>query len=73
MLLNIFSLLVIFTLFKNEIMFLQFVLIGYCAIYSDIYRVINGYDNCANVCGRKTSSEPEPEFACKGADMTNKK
>ncbi|XP_017760049.1 PREDICTED: choline transporter-like protein 1 isoform X2 [Eufriesea mexicana] len=36
----------------------------------DIYRIINGYDNCANVCGRVTLHEIDPQFACKGADMT---
>ncbi|XP_076684764.1 choline transporter-like protein 1 isoform X2 [Andrena cerasifolii] len=36
----------------------------------DIYRVINGYDDCANVCGRVTPKETNPEFQCKGADMT---
>ena len=36
----------------------------------DIYRVINGYDDCANVCGRVTPKETNPEFRCKGADMT---
>ncbi|KAK9299426.1 hypothetical protein QLX08_007543 [Tetragonisca angustula] len=39
----------------------------------DIYRVINGYDDCANVCGRVTSSESNPEFACKGADKTKER
>ena len=39
----------------------------------DIYRVINGYDDCANVCGRVTSSESNPEFSCKGADKTKER
>ncbi|XP_034942044.1 choline transporter-like protein 1 isoform X2 [Chelonus insularis] len=38
----------------------------------DPYRIINGYDNCANVCGRKTLKETNPEFSCKGADMTSR-
>ncbi|XP_054015045.1 choline transporter-like protein 1 isoform X2 [Hylaeus anthracinus] len=39
----------------------------------DIYRVINGYDNCANVCGRVTQHETDPKFSCKGGDMTDKR
>ncbi|XP_071631201.1 choline transporter-like protein 1 isoform X1 [Temnothorax longispinosus] len=38
----------------------------------DIYRVINGIDDCGNVCGRVTSHESDPKFACKGADHTRK-
>lgn len=38
----------------------------------DIHRVINGYDDCANICGRITSKETNPQFGCKGADMKNK-
>ncbi|XP_076246590.1 choline transporter-like protein 1 isoform X2 [Calliopsis andreniformis] len=39
----------------------------------DIYRVINGYDDCANVCGRVTQPETNPEFKCKGADKTKQR
>lgn len=28
----------------------------------DVYRIINGYDDCGNVCGRVTPSHPE--FQC---------
>ncbi|KAG5323745.1 CTL1 protein, partial [Acromyrmex heyeri] len=38
----------------------------------DIFRAINGYDNCGNVCGRVTSYENDPKFKCKGGDYTNK-
>ncbi|XP_043504318.1 choline transporter-like protein 1 isoform X2 [Polistes fuscatus] len=34
----------------------------------DIYRIVYGYDNCGNVCGRITPKETNPEFSCKGAD-----
>ncbi|XP_043283777.1 choline transporter-like protein 1 isoform X2 [Venturia canescens] len=37
----------------------------------DIYRVINGYDNCANVCGRKTPPVKDPLFDCPRVDKTN--
>jgi len=36
----------------------------------DIYRVIYGYDDCGNVCGRVTPHENDPKFECKGADRT---
>lgn len=36
----------------------------------DIYRVINGYDNDGNVCGRVTPKDPN--FLRKGADYTDK-
>ncbi|XP_011308154.1 choline transporter-like protein 1 [Fopius arisanus] len=39
----------------------------------DPHRVVNGYDDCANVCGRITPSETNPEFSCKGADMRDRK
>ncbi|KAK0163239.1 hypothetical protein PV327_006944 [Microctonus hyperodae] len=35
----------------------------------DPYRLISGYDDCANVCGRITPPESNQEFKCKGADM----
>jgi hypothetical protein len=31
---------------------LQVVLITYCANNGDVYRILNGYDTCGNVCGR---------------------
>lgn len=56
--------------------------IGYGVLVSnvvkkgDIYRVINGYDDCGNVCGRVTP-ETNPKITCNkgnmnhGADKTN--
>ncbi|KAK9739187.1 hypothetical protein QE152_g9231 [Popillia japonica] len=45
------------------------VLIIYCFIHGDIYRVLNGYDNCANVCGRQNYKvKNDPRFACLGID-----
>lgn len=50
---------------------------GYCMSVAvkkgDIYRVINGYDDCANICGKITSKEMDPKFQCKGADKRNEK
>ncbi|KAH0946358.1 hypothetical protein HN011_009602 [Eciton burchellii] len=38
----------------------------------DIYRVIYGYDNDGNVCGRVNPSESDPKFPRKGGDFTHK-
>ncbi|KYQ54280.1 Choline transporter-like protein 1 [Trachymyrmex zeteki] len=38
----------------------------------DVFRVINGYDDCGDVCGRVNSPENDPKFKCKGVDYTNK-
>ncbi|XP_046830701.1 choline transporter-like protein 1 isoform X2 [Vespa crabro] len=37
----------------------------------DIYRIIYGYDNCGNVCGRITPRETDPALSCKGGDYKN--
>lgn len=39
----------------------------------EVYRIINGYDNCGNICGRKNSPLPDPSLKCFGKDMSNKK
>lgn len=58
---------------KNRTFFyFQVGLVLYCALNGDVYRIINGYDNCANICGRVTESENDPRFPCKGADYTDK-
>lgn len=33
----------------------QFALLGYCVSMGDVYRIVNGYDDCGNVCGRVNS------------------
>ncbi|XP_044259114.1 choline transporter-like protein 1 [Tribolium madens] len=42
----------------------------YTLCYSDINRVLHGYDYCGNVCGEKNS--PVEGIPCSGQDMTNK-
>ncbi|KAJ1528839.1 hypothetical protein ONE63_007213 [Megalurothrips usitatus] len=46
-------------------------LLGYCVYHGDLYRIINGYDKCGNVCGRK--NKPDPAFSCSGVDKSNDK
>ncbi|XP_077291052.1 choline transporter-like protein 1 [Arctopsyche grandis] len=49
------------------------VLIGYCMCYGDVYRIINGYDDCANVCGRTNQEDIDPTGSCKREDMSMKR
>lgn len=46
-------------------------LVSYCMHYGDIYRIVNGYDNCGNVCGRINVFHYND--ICNGMDMTDKK
>lgn len=39
--------------------------------FGNIYRIVNGYDNCGNICGRVNTFE-RTSFGCTGANMTNK-
>ncbi|XP_059470748.1 choline transporter-like protein 1 isoform X2 [Neocloeon triangulifer] len=52
-------------------------LLIYCIRYGNIYRILNGYDRCGNVCGRVTErvgiAPNDPKFTCFGADMTKYK
>lgn len=50
-----------------------FALAGYCFANGDVFRIINGYDNCGNICGRKNTPIEDPNLQCFGKDMTDKK
>ncbi|XP_057661357.1 choline transporter-like protein 1 isoform X2 [Diorhabda carinulata] len=50
--------------------------LSYCFFYGDIYRVINGYDNCGNICGRdnknlKNQNDGKKSPQCLGTDKVN--
>lgn len=50
--------------------------LSYCIFYGDIYRVINGYDNCGNICGRdnknlKNQNNGKHAPQCLGTDKVN--
>ncbi|XP_058055555.1 choline transporter-like protein 1 [Anopheles bellator] len=62
---------ILFIGIKAAFILILLVLIIYCMAFGDIYRIINGYDDCANVCGR--DNKPDPSLACKGADRTEEK
>nr|CAD7403400.1 unnamed protein product [Timema poppensis] len=48
-------------------------LIAYCGINGDPYRIINGYDKCGNICGKKNPTADANKFPCYGEDQTKKK
>jgi len=54
---------------------LQVVLIIYCVNNGDIYRILNGYDTCGNVCGRynKPVEEYDKHDLCLGVNMSQKR
>ncbi|XP_063245014.1 choline transporter-like protein 1 isoform X2 [Bacillus rossius redtenbacheri] len=54
-------------------------LVAYCAVHGSIYRIVNGYDICGNVCGRRNApddlrliaaSATPSEPYCYGEDKT---
>lgn len=49
---------------------MQCALLGYCMHFGDIYRILNGYDNCGNVCGRDNVFEIK-NSGCHGINMTS--
>lgn len=50
---------------------LQVSLLSYTMSFGNIYRIVNGYDNCGNICGRLNTFELS-HFECSGANMTEK-
>ncbi|XP_055609417.1 choline transporter-like protein 1 [Uranotaenia lowii] len=62
---------ILFIGFKAAFIFILLALIIYCMAFGDIYRIINGYDDCANVCGR--DNKPDKDLSCKGTDRTEQK
>ncbi|XP_040155385.1 choline transporter-like protein 1 isoform X1 [Anopheles arabiensis] len=59
---------IMFIAIKAAFILILLVLIIYCMAFGDIYRIINGYDDCANVCGR--DNKPDQSLPCKGADRS---
>ncbi|KAL7019770.1 hypothetical protein ACKWTF_011243 [Chironomus riparius] len=47
------------------------VLVSYCIVHGNIYRILNGYDDCGNVCG--VINEMDNKLGCKGADKRKEK
>ncbi|XP_019878880.1 choline transporter-like protein 1 [Aethina tumida] len=67
---------VFFLLLFTTFLIILLCFIGYCVFYGDIYRSINGYDNCGNVCNRpgytvKTGERRDP--GCFGYNHINEK
>ncbi|KAJ8877621.1 hypothetical protein PR048_022076 [Dryococelus australis] len=54
-------------------------LVAYCALHGNIYRIVNGFDICGNICGRKNppenlkyimATDKPVELPCYGEDKT---
>lgn len=41
--------------------------------FGNIYRILNGYDNCGNICGRNNVFSEVNGSNCHGMDMTKHK
>jgi solute carrier family 44 protein 1 (choline transporter-like protein) len=50
---------VCFLIFLSLFLTVLLFLLGYCIFNGDIFRIVNGYDNCGNVCGRRNTINPE--------------
>lgn len=46
-------------------------MIAYCFAYGNIQRILNGYDDCGNICGEM--NEKDSTVLCKGSDRTKQK
>lgn len=44
---------------------------AYCFSYGNIQRIINGYDDCGNICG--VVNEKDTKLGCKGSDKRKEK
>lgn len=44
---------------------------AYCFAYGNIHRIMNGYDDCGNICGEE--NEKDPLMPCKGSDRSAQK
>lgn len=46
-------------------------MMAYCFTYGNIQRIINGYDDCGNICG--VMNDKDTKLGCKGSDKTREK
>ncbi|XP_058454846.1 choline transporter-like protein 1 [Malaya genurostris] len=61
----------IFLLIKSVYVIGLLILVCFCLPQSDVFRVINGYDDCGNVCGRNNTRNVD--LPCSGESMINRK
>lgn len=47
------------------------VMMAYCFSYGNIQRIVNGYDDCGNICG--VVNEKDAKIGCKGSDKRKEK
>ncbi|CAO1437826.1 unnamed protein product [Diamesa serratosioi] len=62
---------VFFLVLKIAFVIVLIILVAYSFSYGNIYRILNGYDDCGNVCGRL--NEKDRNLGCKGSDKRNLK
>lgn len=46
-------------------------MMAYCFAYGNIDRILNGYDDCGNICG--VVNKKDTKLGCKGSDMRREK
>lgn len=46
-------------------------MMSYCFMFGDIQRILNGYDDCGNICG--VVNEKDTKLGCKGSDKRKEK
>ena len=46
-------------------------MMAYCFTFGDIQRILNGYDDCGNICG--VMNEKDTKLGCKGSDKRKEK
>jgi solute carrier family 44 (choline transporter-like protein), member 1 len=46
-------------------------MLAYCFTFGDIQRILNGYDDCGNICG--VMNEKDNKLGCKGSDKRKEK
>lgn len=44
---------------------------AYCCAHADLQRILNGYDDCGNICG--VPNEKDAKLGCKGSDKSREK
>ncbi|XP_022907847.2 choline transporter-like protein 1 [Onthophagus taurus] len=60
---------IFFLILMSLALIVLIILSTYCIFYGNIYRILYGYNDCADVCGIQNFREKDLKFECKGSDM----
>ncbi|XP_031349133.1 choline transporter-like protein 1 isoform X1 [Photinus pyralis] len=63
---------ILFLLVHGSILLFLIPLLLYCVYHGDVYRIINGYDSCLNVCGKDNVYPNGTETTCDGKNMSSR-